>query len=223
VALAALIVYARQGRWRRRIGILGLVLAVGWTMSAVVDHTRPTNPSQDRGWVTGDPEAEVFRNAGGVGEHLTHRLAPGEPFTYATVIHNPGLLPLTILGLDGVRTTQPNPYVASIVSLGWVIQPTGAGPITTLSARPEDASASWPVTLRGGEALAIVIVGRAGPCADANGTVAAFPLGFVDLRSRVLGFERTTEVGLPSVMSFTSKDPCTVEIPGGTVTYSTPE
>ena len=42
----------------------------------------------------------------------------------ATTIRNPGVLPLTLLGLDGARTSQPNPYVASIVGLGWVPQPT---------------------------------------------------------------------------------------------------
>ena len=148
-------------------------------------------------------------------------MSPGEPFTIATKIRNPGPLPLTILGLDGDRTTQPNPYVGSIVSLGWVVQPTD-GPITYLSANPADASASWPVTLAPGEELAITVVGRAGPCADPAGAVTTVPLSSVDLAYRSLGVRRTAEVGLPAAVFLTSKSPCTVEIPGGQVTYSTP-
>ena len=130
-------------------------------------------------------------------------------------------LPLTILGLDGHRTTQPNPYVGSIVSLGWVVQPTN-GPITYLSARPEDASASWPVTLAPGEELAIAVVGRAGPCADPAGAVDTGPIASIELAYRALGVRRTVEVGLPPLLFFTSKSPCTVQVPGGQVTYSRP-
>lgn len=102
------------------------------------------------------------------------------------------------------------------------VHATADGPITYLSAKPEDASASWPVTLDPGEELAIVIVGRGGPCADVAGLNNNLPLTHLDLTYRVLGFERTTDVGLPAVVFVTATTPCTVAIPGGTITYSTP-
>ncbi len=222
ISLAGLIAYARQGRWRRRVGILGLVLVVGWTMSVVVDHTRPETPNMDTGWVAGDGGDVTWRGGNGLQEQVTYRLVPGEAFTFALKIGNPGVLPLTIRGLDEVRTSQPNPYVVSIVSAGWVVQPTDDGAISILSARPEDASVSWPVTLAPGDDLVIVILGRAGPCADPGGPPRGLPLTHIDVAYRVLGFERTTEVGLPAILSFPEKDPCTVQIPGGPVTYSTP-
>jgi hypothetical protein len=220
IAIGSLAAYARQGRWLRRIGVVMLVALVGWRLSVVVDQTVPSSFDRDRGWVTGE-SGEVSYGANGLMENVTYRLSPGETFTIATKIRNPGALPLTILGLDGDRTTQPNPYVGSIVSLGWVVQPTD-GPITFLSAKPGDASASWPVTLGPGEELAIAVVARAGPCADPAGVVNTVPLGYVDLAYRSLGVRRTAEVGLPALLLLTSKSPCTVEIPGGQVTYSTP-
>jgi hypothetical protein len=220
IAIGSLAAYARQGRWIRRIGVAVLVALVGWTLSYVVDRTVPSSFDRDRGWVTGET-GEVSYGLNGLMENVTYRLSPGEPFIVATKIRNPGALPLTILGLDGDRTTQPNPYVGSFVSLGWVVQPTD-GPITYLSARPEDASASWPVTLRPGEELAIAVVGRAGPCADPAGVVDSVPLASIDLAYRALGVRRTVEVGLPPMLFLTSKSPCTVQVPGGHVTYSRP-
>ena len=164
---------------------------VGWALSGVVDQTVPSSLDRDRGWVSGDG-GEVNYGLDGLMENVTYRLSPGEPFSIATKIRNPGPLPLTILGLDGDRTTQPNPYVGSIVSLGWVVQPTD-GPITHLSANPADASASWPVTLAPGEELAIAVVGRAGPCADPAGTADSVPLNSVDLAYRALGVRRTVD------------------------------
>lgn len=221
VGLGALIAYARQGGWRRRIGVLALLVSVGWPMSVVVTDARPTLPDRDRGWVASEG-AITQRGGMGLIEHVTFPVAEGATFTFAATIVNPGVVPVTILGLDGVRTTQPNPYVASIVGMGWVAQPGPDGTVTTLSARPEDASATWPVTIRPGGSLVIVLVVRAGPCADPGGTVSDLPLTSVDVAYRVLGFERTTEVGLPATLSIPSRSPCTVEIPGGTVTYRAP-
>ena len=220
IAIGSLAVYARQGRWLRRIGVVILVALVGWALSGVVDQTVPSSFDRDRAWVTGD-SGEVTYGLDGLMEHVTYRLSPGESFIIATKIRNPGALPLTVLGLDGDRTTQPNPYVGSIVSLGWVVQPTD-GPITHLSAKPEDASALWPVTLAPGEELAIAVVGRAGPCADPAGTVDTAPLGSIDLAYRSLGVRRTVEVGLPASLFLSSRSPCTVQVPGGEVTYSRP-
>lgn len=221
VGLAALAAYARQGGWRRRFGVAAMALSVGWPLSAVWTDARPTLPDSDRGWVTTEG-AVIWRDGMGVTEQLTYALAPGETFTFATTIRNPGVVPVTVLGLDGVRTTAPNPYVALVDGLGWVVQSMDDGTITTLSARPDDAAASWPVPIRPGGSLAIVIVGRAGPCADPNGTVSGLPLTHVNVVYRVLGFERSTEVGLPAVLSFPSRSPCTVDVPGGTVTFRAP-
>lgn len=221
-ALAGLVAYARRAGWRRRIGVLILVLVVGWATSIVVDAARPTTPDRDRGWVAGENGEVTWRGMGGLQEQVTFGLEPGEPFTFTATVRNPGLLPVTILGLDGAQATEPNSYVASVVGLGWVVQPTDGDRINYLSARPEDASASWPITLGPGEELAIVLLGRAGPCAQPGGTGSVLPLGHIDLAYRVLGFERSTQIGLPAVLSFPAKDPCTVQIPGGTVTYSTP-
>jgi hypothetical protein len=218
IALGSLLAYARQGRWRRRVGVLVLVFFVGWTTLVAVDQATPVSRDRDRGWVSGGGGEVSY---GLLIENVTYRVAPGEPFTMATTIRNPGILPVTILGLDGIRTSEPNPYVASIVGLGWIPQPTD-GAITFMSAKPEDASASWPVTLTPGEQLAIVIVGRGGPCAEAVGINTILPLTHLDLRYRVLGLERTTDVGMPALVFVAGKNPCTVEIPGGKVTYSTP-
>ena len=220
VGVAALVTYAWRGQWRRRIGVIVLMALVGWTLSVVVDHTVPMREDPDRAWVTGD-NAEVGYALGGLTENVIYHVAPGETFTLAYKIHNPGVLPMTILGLDGASTTLGNPHVASIDSLGWVVQPSD-GPITYLSAKPEDASARWPVTLGPGEELAIVVVGRGGPCADADDVVRTVPLNHVQLVYRTLGLRRSTEVALPAAVFVTSMSPCTVEIPGGQVTYSTP-
>ena len=114
VVIVALVAYAVQGRWRRRIGVLALAALVGWTTSVVVGQTVPAIPDTDRGWVAGEGGEVVWRGVAGLGEQVAYELDPGEAFTFATTIRNEGFLPLTVLGLDGVTTTQPNPYVASI-------------------------------------------------------------------------------------------------------------
>jgi len=223
IAVTGLVMYAWQGRWRRRIGVVALVALVGWTTSVVVDQTIPTRPGTDRGWVADDGGEVIWRDGYGLTEQVSYDLAPGDALTIAMTIENPGALPLTILGLDGVRASQPNPHLVSIVGIGWVVQPRDDGAITVLSARPEDASASWPVTLGPGEDLAIVILGRGGPCTDADGTATLVPLTHFGLAYRVLGFERTTEIGMPVMLTVAQRNPCTVEVPGGTITYSTPD
>jgi hypothetical protein len=222
IAVGGLIVYARRGHWRRRLGVLALVLTVGWTMSTVIDHTRPEPAGRDNAYVASDGGTVAWRNPVGH-EQLVYALSPGDSFTVATTVRNPGVLPMTILGLDGIATSELNPHLVSIAGVGWTVQPTDDGTVTLLSARPEDASASWPVTLAPGEELAIVLVGRGGPCADPAGSAVALGLTRFKMAYRVLGFERSTELGMPVIVAATQKDPCTVEIPGGTVTYGTPD
>ena len=48
------------------------------------------------------------------------------------------------------------------------------------------------------------------------------PLSYVDLAYRSLGIRRTAEVALPAALFLASKSPCTVQVPGGEVTHSTP-
>ena len=216
VALVGLITYALRGRWRRRSAILLLVAVAGWTSFVVVGHTTPTSPDAGRAWIAGDGGETKALNP--IIQEVTYRLNPEERFTFAMTIRNPGVLPLTILGLDGTRSTKPNPYIASIVGLGWVIQPLD-GAITALSARPEDASSSWPVTIRPGEELAIILIGDAGPCASPEGTGGGLPLMWIPVAYRVLGIEQTVEVGLPAILTFPALDPCTVPLRNGTITY----
>jgi len=218
-AVIALVMAARNGGRLRRVALVGVVALVGLLGWWAIDGSRPTGANDQRSWVAGLGAGSVERGGAGVFDHQTYPLRPDEPFTLAMTIRNPGVLPLTILGLDGVQATQPNPYVASIVGLGTVDQPTDDGTVQALSARPEDASVAWPVTLSPGDELAIVLLGRAGPCAEPNGTGSTLPILWVQLTYRVLGIERSEPIGLPSVMWVPAKVTCTVDVPGGTVTY----
>ena len=99
-----------------------------------------------------------------------------------------------------------------------MIQPVD-GAITALSARPEDASSSWPVTIGPGEELAIVLIGDAGPCASPDGTGGGLPLMWIPVAYRVLGIEQSVEVGLRAPLYFLALDPCTVPLRNGSITY----
>ena len=107
------------------------------------------------------------------------------------------------------------------MSLGWVVQPTD-GPITLPLGEPRGRVGVVARHARSGRGAGIAVVGRAGPCADPAGTVNTVPLGYVDLAYRSLGVRRTAEVALPATLFLAAKSPCTVEVPGGEVTYSTP-
>jgi hypothetical protein len=90
-----------------------------------------------------------------------------------------------------------------------------------LAAAAEAASAAWPVTLAPREELAVLVLARAGVCAEPSGTGPVLPLFRFPVRYRALGIEQTTDVSLPADMFVAAKARCTVEIPGGTVTYGT--
>ena len=218
-AVVALLMVARGGGWRRRLtvgALIGLVGFVGWW---AFDGSRPTTNGS---WIAGRGAGGIERGGGGLFDAQTYPLQPDAPFTLGMTVRNRGALPLTILGLDGVQHTAPNPYVATIVGLGSVEQSTGDGFVTTLSARPEDTTVAWPSTLAPGEEMAIVLLGRAGPCAEPAGTGSGLPLLHVQLTYRVLGIERSESVGLPVAVFVPEKATCTVDVPGGTVTYSDP-
>jgi hypothetical protein len=218
-AVVALLIVARGGGWLRRLTIGALIVLVGFVGWWAVDGTHPTT---NGGWIAGRGAGQVERGGGGLFDAQTYPLQPDAPFTLGMTVRNRGALPMTILGLDGVQSTAPNPYVATIVGLGSVEQPTGDGFVTTLSARPEDTTVAWPSTLAPGEEMAIVLLGRAGPCADPDGTGSGLPLLHVRLTYRVLGIERSESVGLPVALFVPAKATCTVGVPGGMVTYGEP-
>jgi hypothetical protein len=218
-AVIALLLIARHARRRRRVAIATLLLVVGLAGWWAIDGSHPMPGSS---WIAGLGAGAVDRGPGSIFDFQTYPLDPDEPFTLGMTIRNPGPLPMAILGLDGVQPTQPNPYVASIVGLGSIEQATVDGYVATLSARPEDARVAWPRTMGPGEELAIVLLGRAGPCAEPAGTGSGLPLLHVQLTYRVLGIERSETVGLPVALFVPEKATCTVDVPGGTVTYGEP-
>lgn len=218
-AVGALIIFARRGSWRGRLGILSLILIVGSTAWIAIDGTRPIRPEAS-GWAASPNGTVTSRDLDGIMDTLSYAVAPGETFTFAGAIRNAGVLPMSVLGLDHVASTSFNPFVASIVGVGWVVQPVDDGRVHRLSARLPDASASWPVTLGPGEELAIVLVGRAGPCAGPNQQHSQHPLFRIPVSYRVLGVERSEEVDLAAAVWVQSTpEACTVEVPGGTITY----
>ena len=216
IAVLALLLVARNGARRRRLAIGGLMLLVGLGGWLALDGARPTPGSS---WIAGVGAGAIDRGGGGLFDAQTYPLQPEEPFTFGMTIRNGGALPMTILGLDRVQSTQPNPYVAAIVGVGSVEAPTEQGYVLTLSARPEDATVAWPLTLAPGHELGIVLLGRAGACAEPGGPGSNLPFLQVQLTHRVLGIERSEAVGLPVALFVPSKSTCTVEVPGGTVTY----
>jgi hypothetical protein len=218
-AIVALLLVARSGGWRRRLTVGALIVLVGLAGWWAFDGSRPV-PSAN--WIPGRGAGQVERGGGGLFDAQTYPLQPDAPFTFGMTVRNHGALPVTILGLDGVQSTVPNPYVATIVGLGSVEQSTVDGFVTTLSARPEDTTVAWPSTVAPGEEIAIVLLGRAGPCAEPTGTGSGLPFLHVQVTYRVLGIERSETVGLPVALFVPSKATCTVEVPGGTVTYGEP-
>lgn len=218
-SVVALLLVVRSGGWRRRLAIGALIVLVGPAGWSGLDGSRPT---ANGSWIPGRGAGAVERGGGGLFDAVTYPLQPGAPFTFGMTVRNRGPLPVTILGLDGVQPTGPNPYVASIVGLGFVKQATDDGFVTTLSARPEDTTVAWPSTLAPGEEMAIVMLGRAGPCAEPGGTGSILPLLHVQLTYRVVGIERAESVGLPVALFVPAKTSCTVNVPGGTVTFGEP-
>jgi hypothetical protein len=218
----ALVAYATRGGWWRRLGVSALIVLLAGSGWLALDLTRPSARQMDIAWASSPNGKVVARMVDGLDEVLSYGLSPGETFTLAGVVRNNGPVPLNILGLGDVRRTGANPYVASIVGLGWVPQPVDDGRVHVLSAAPESASSGWPITVAPGEEIAFVGLGRAGECAKPGGKGPVLPLTHIAMTYRVLGIERTEEVGLPAAALVAAKEICTVEIPGGTITYGPP-
>jgi hypothetical protein len=176
----------------------------------------------DVSWASSPNIADQSRVLDGLTDTLTYHLRPDETVTLAGIVRNPGVLPVTIVGLDAVRPTGANPHVASIVGLGWVPQPVDDGRVHLLSAQPAATSVAWPITLGPGEEAAVVALVRAGPCAEPAGNGPVLPLTNYTVRYRVLGIERTAVVGLPATAFVTARNECTVDVPGGSITYGPP-
>jgi hypothetical protein len=222
IALIALLAYALHGGWRRRLGVSVAVVVIGLSSWIGLETSRPAGRLEDISWASSPQATDQSTQFDGLIETLTFDLAPGETFTLAGVVGNPGALPVTLLGLEEVHPTGGNPHVASIVGLAWVPQPMDDGRVHLLSAVPGATSATWPITLAPGEEAVIVVLGRAGPCAEPGGAGSVIPLTSYSMTYRTLGIERSTMVGLPATVVVPAKSTCTVSIPGGTVTYGRP-
>lgn len=217
--VVALVAYASRGGRRRRVGIGVGILMVGVVGISTVADARPDIGEIDRPWAAWPDTAIVEHAAGGFLDTLSLPLEPGDPFAVALVIHNASPLPMTILGLaEQGRDLSVSP-VASFVSLGWLDQSTVDGSVRSLSARPQDASATWPVTIGPGGRLAVVAMGRGDECAEPGGSGSTLPLVRVPIAYRVLGVDRIAEVGLPATVFVTAAAVCTVQVPGGSITY----
>ena len=187
VVIISLVLAARNGRRARRVATVALLVIVGLGGWWAIDGARP---SLTGSWIGGIGAGSIDRGGGGLFDAQTYPLRPDDPFTLGMTIRNRGALPVTILGLDGVQATKPDPFGASIVGLASVPQPIHDGTVQSLSARPEDARVAWPQTMGPGEELAIVLLGRAGPCAEPDGTGSNLPILHVQVTYRVLGIER---------------------------------
>ncbi|MEX2182831.1 MAG: hypothetical protein WEC14_00125 [Chloroflexota bacterium] len=217
-ALAAVATDAVRGSRRRRLGagvVVGLVVVI---IVPTVIGTRPDLGPIDRPWAVWPSDAIVERGGGWL-EFVTLPIGPTDPFTVAFQIHNPGALPITLLGLDGPLDPNASVHAASLVSLGWLPDPAAVRGDLVLSARPETAVVAWPITLAPGDRLILVVMGRGGACAEPGGTGGSLPITSVPLAYRVLGIERTTDVGLPATLFIAARKGCTAPIPGGFVTY----
>jgi len=101
-------------------------------------------------------------------------------------------------------------------------QPTDDGRVYVVSAAPGAASAAWPVTLAPGDEISIIVLGRAGECAEAGNRRTADPLFHIPVRYRVLGIEQVADVPLPATVFVAAKGVCTVETENTTITYGPP-
>lgn len=218
-ALAAVVADASRGGRRRRIGTAAVVGLVALITVPTVLGTRPDIGRIDRPWAVWPSDAIVQRGGGGLFEFVTLPIGPGDPFALAFQVHNPGALPVTLLGLDGQLDADASVHPASLVSLGWLPAPAAVPGNIVLSARPESAVVAWPITLPPGGRLVLVVLGRGGTCAEPGGTGGSLPITSIPLTYRVVGVERTTDVGLPVPLFIAAQDGCTAPIPGGFVTY----
>ncbi len=212
-AIASLMVMAWRGGWRRKIGILGLIAVVGWSGVMAIESSRPGTEKTEETWVGGLGAGPVEHfGPGGFSDYQPFLVGPGEPFTLGVTITNPGPLPITILGLDGIQLHSPS---LAIVGLARIPQPTADGTVTVISARPADAVVSWPVTMAPGDDVALVFLGRGGACASPDGIWNTLPTNWIDLTYRVAGWDRVETIGLPVTIAVPTDTACVEAGPQG--------
>lgn len=216
-ALVAVAIDAARGGWRRRLTMASMVVLVAAVVVPNVAGAQPALDDVDRPWAVWPSTAIVER--GSVSESITLPLDPADPFALAFEVHNQGILPITILGLDGPTISDVNGVPGSLVSLGSIPDPATVRGDVILSARPEDATVAWPLSIPPGGRARLVVLGRAGPCARPDGAIRSLPMASVPIAYRVLGIERTADVGLPAVVFIPTESGCTAPIPGGRITY----
>ena len=209
----------------RRIGVIVLVALVGWALSVVVDHTVPSSlDPRSRAGSPATTRRGRLRPGRADGERHLPPGARRDLHRSRTKIRNPG-----VAAADDPRprmrdrTTQPNPYIG-IHRRAWAGSSSPSdGPITLPLGEPRRCVGDVARHARSGRGAgdhrSSVEPVRARMPTDVVRTV---PLNYVELAYRALGVRRTREVALPAALFLTSKSPCTVEVPGGQVTYSTP-
>lgn len=219
-ALVAIAVEASRGGWRRRAGTVAVVGLVAAIIIPAVAGARPELGAVYRPWAMWPAGATVDRDGvAGLIEVVTVPLDPADPFAVAFEINNPSALPMTILGVRDPQGAIPAIVAASPVSIGRVPDPRLVRGEIAVSARPEDVTVSWPVTIEPGGHLIVTVLLRAGPCAMPGGTGGVLPVTSVPLVYSVLGIERSADVGLPAVFFVAAEDGCRVEFPGGAITF----
>jgi hypothetical protein len=126
-------------------------------------------------------------------------LAPDGRVYVATIVHNDGVLPVSLLGLDDTPAPNDQPYAASSIGLG-----------DGKTANPAAAAAFTSVALKPGAGVGIFLVYEPNPRLDcANGTETpsrATSFGPIPLRFSTYGVESTQAIeipGAPDVAGFT--------------------
>ena len=117
-------------------------------------------------------------------------LAPDGRVYVATIVHNDGVFPVTLLGLDETPAPHDQPYAASSIGLG-----------DGKTASPDAAAAFTSVALRPGAGVGIFVVYEPNPgltCANDTDTPSrATPFGPIPLRFSTYGVESTQAIEIP--------------------------
>lgn len=117
-------------------------------------------------------------------------LAPDGRVYVATIVHNDGVFPVTLLGLDETPAPHDQPYAASSIGLG-----------DGKTANPAAAAAFTSVALKPGAGVGIFVVYEPNPgltCANAtNSPSRATPFGPIPLRFSTYGVESTQAIEIP--------------------------
>ena len=117
-------------------------------------------------------------------------LAPDGRVYVATIVHNDGVFPVTLLGLDETPAPHDQPYAASSIGLG-----------DGKTADPAAAAGFTSVALKPGAGVGIFVVYEPSArltCAnDADTPSRATPFGPIPLRFSTYGVESTQAIEIP--------------------------